>query len=552
MRRMAEVAAAPRGAPEVRWPFFRAWRGTAQGAGRPLGIISGGLILDSGEAERTFIFRCQDRYLAYSALHGLRSVLFVAGDEHVRCYREELEGFRRSWDAIAAATGALPPELPEPLFVTCDIDRLKLGTCWALLEQLRRGVVARGPLPDLYLNQISPTTAELVAQLGELLRAHGASGDFAPEECARAGALALRFHDKAGYVRLLSERGGPGLPPHVPTAVVAPEQFLALRSWEALVSLYRERSGDTGAGPAALYVKSSLDSGGNVSARLTPDGFQERSAWLRREVEQHVLCRGVDLGERVRELREEVNAAPALRPLGLTDDRLGRYKRLQLERRTGIELLVQREVAPPADLGGRFAGLGLSWQVEGPDDIAPIAVAAQLYRDPDRLHYLGSYLSPALEGQVLASPLAAQVRRLCRLFADQGWRGPINFDARLNAEGEYELIYDCNPRLSAVFPSLAVRQGLRALGLRAEGVLGLGYRGGFVWEDLPGKLAELEARGLLYTRDRQRGAVVLPNLSRRSGFDVALVNVDVASARQWLASGAFDQGGGASAPGLHV
>ena len=550
MRQIAEVEAGPGEAPEeARWPFFRVGRQGA-GGGEPLGIISGGLILDSGEAERTFIFRCQDRYLAYCALHGVRPVLFVANDEHVRCYREELEGFRRSWDAIAAATGALPPELPEPLFVGCDIDRLKLGSCWALMEQLRRGVIARGPLPELHLNQLSPTTAALVAQLGELLRAHGASGDLGAGECARIGALALRFHDKATCVRLLQERGGPGLPPHAPTAVVAPEHLLSARSWEALVTLYREGSGDSE--PPALYVKSSLDSGGNVSARLTRDTFQDRFAWLRREVEQQVLCRGVDLGERVRELRAEVDAAPALRPLGLTDDRLARYKRLQIERRTGIQLLVQREVAPPADLRGRFSGIGLSFQVEGPDQIFPLAVAAQLYKDPDRLHYLGSYLSPALEQDVLRHPFSAQLRQLCRLFADQGWRGPINFDARLNAAGGYELIHDCNPRLSAVFPSLAVRRGLRARGLRAQEVLTLGYRGGFVWEDLPGRLADLAARGLLYTRHRQRGAVVLPNLSRRSGFDVALVNVDVDCARQWLDTGAFDQGGGAAAPRLYA
>ena len=40
---------------------------------------------------------------------------------------------------------------------------------------------------------------------------------------------------------------------------------------------------------------------------------------------------------------------------------------------------------------------------------------------------------------------------------------------------------------------------------------------------------------------------MLPNLSRRSGFDVALVNVSVAEARSMLATGAFCEEGGTTA-----
>jgi hypothetical protein len=528
---------------EVSWPFFEAGGQPQPGGGLPLGIISGGLILDSGEAERTFIFRCQDRYLAYNTLQGLRSVLFVSNDEHVRYYREALAGFQRSWEAIAAASGVLPPSgPPEPVFIACDIDRVQLGACWALLDQLRRGILERGPLPPLYLNQISPTYARLLGQLDQLLRDHGASGGYGVEACERLGSLALQLHNKAHYVDRVRAHQGGGLPPHVPTAVAAPERFLELRRWEELVALYREETGE--GEPASLFVKSSLDSGGNVAARLTRDTFDVRAGALRHEIEQHILGRGIDWSSRVRELRGEVDAAPTLKPLALTDDRLLRYKRLQAQQRVGIRLLIQREVLPPASLQGRFAGLGLSWQVEGPGRSTPIAISAQLYKDAERKHFLGSYVSPELARSVLQQPLAGQMRQLCDLFAHQGWRGPLSFDARLNAEGVYELIYDCNPRLTAVFPSLAVRTGLRRQGLEVKEVLGLGYRGEFVWKDLPGRLAELASRGLLYTRERQRGAVVLPNLSRRSGFDVALVNVSVAEARHMLATGAFSEEGG--------
>lgn len=534
---------------DVVWPFFDAGPASPADA-LPLGLVAGGLIFDSGEAERTFLFRCQDRYLGFNTLHGLRTVLFVANDEHARIYQSELARFGQTWRAVAEVTGVLPPEgPPEPLFVSCDIDRLKLGSCWALLDQLRRGVLARGAAPRLLLNQLSPTYAAFVAQLDALLRAHGAGGGYAVEECARLGGLALHFHDKAHYVELLRQHAGEELPPHVPTAVLPPERFMAARSWRELVALYREATGD--GEPAALFVKSSRDSSGNVAARLTAETFESRAAALRHEVEQHILCRDLDFAARVRELRGEVDAAPTLRPLALTDDRLLRYKRQQAERRAGIRLLVQREVTPPPDLRGRFAGIGLSFHVWGPNEVEPLCVAAQIYRDPDRRSYLGSYLSPALVQAALRPEPAARLRHLCRLFAEQGWRGPINFDARLNEAGEYELIYDCNPRLTAVYPPLAVRAGLRRQGLEAETLLSLGYRGDFVWEDLPARLAALSARGFLFTPKNPRGAVVLPNLSRRNGYDVVLVNVDVPAARQMLASGAFNESGATGPPRIY-
>ncbi len=531
-------------------PFFDAGPAHAS-AGLPLGLIAGGLILDSGEAERTFLFRCQDRYLGFNTLQGLRTVLLAANDEHVRYYQHQLAGFRRHWQTLCGAGGVLPLEGPaEPLFIACDIDRVGLGACWSLLDQLRRGVLARGESPRLVLNQVSPTTARLVGRLDALLRGHGIATRFDVPLLERLGALALRFHDKARYVELVRRHAGEDLPAHVPTAVIAPERFLEVRGWDELVALYREATGDSA--PPALFVKSSLDSGGNVAARLTEATFETRAAWLRREVRQHVLCLDLDFDERARELRGEVDAAPTLEPLALTDDRLVRYKRWQAEQRTGIRLLVQREVAPPEDTGGRFPGMGLSFRVGGPDEGVPLAISAQLYRDAEQRHFMGAWLSPAVARDVLRPPFEARLRRLCRLFAEEGWRGPLSFDARLDRSGEYVLIYDCNPRLTAVYPALALQEGLRRQGLAADEVLTLGYRGEFVWRDLPARLEALAAQGLPYTRERQRGAVILPNLSRQDGFDVALVNVAPAEDRRMLATGAFNEEGGAqAAPQVH-
>ncbi|MET5019890.1 glutathione synthetase, partial [Burkholderia pseudomallei] len=66
---------------------IRAFPGFAFGGGdRARAFVGGGLILDSGEAENTFAFRCQDRVLVYTGWLGLPSVLLVLDDAHSRHY----------------------------------------------------------------------------------------------------------------------------------------------------------------------------------------------------------------------------------------------------------------------------------------------------------------------------------------------------------------------------------------------------------------------------------------------------------------------------------
>lgn len=516
----------------------------------PLGMIGGGLILDSGEAERTFLFRCQDRFFAYNSLVPLRTIFFAANDEHVGYYRRELELFREKWKLIARASQIFSADgPPEPLFVACDIDRLKLGSTWALLDQLRRKLLGAGARPKLYLNQISPTAASFVGHLDHLLGDLGIEGNYKVPEYQKLGDLALRFHSKAEYFQLVRRAGSTtALPTHVETALISPEQFLSITRWSELQKLYSEAAG--GAEPNALRIKSTLDSSGNVSAVLNKDNFETNAARMRAEIEQHILCRGISYPDRVRELRGEVDLAETLRPLALADHRLLRYKRWQTERRTGIQLLLQRELESPLH-SELFPGIGLSYFVRGPEDIELIAAAAQLYKDDERKHYLGSYLSPSIERSVLTPDFSKKMINLCRLFAEQGWRGPINFDARLNRRHEYELIYDCNPRLTAIYPPLAVRNHLRAHGLSAQTVGNIGYRGELVCEDIEERLAELSNRGLLYTRQHPRGAVILPNLCRRDGFDAVFVNLEVQEIQSALSAGLFSASN-SSTPKAHA
>src|SRR4051794_9028560 len=166
-------------ASDVRRPMFEF--GDIARAGAPLAIVSGGLILDLGEAERTFIYRCQDRFLAYTSLWAERSVFFVASERHAEIYRRQFIAQRARFDRIRERTGlfAATPLL-APLYVGCDIDSLTLFPCRDFSAQLEALPAVRGFL----LNQISPTYAKLLAQLAGLLRQHGVAIDAVEADAA--------------------------------------------------------------------------------------------------------------------------------------------------------------------------------------------------------------------------------------------------------------------------------------------------------------------------------------------------------------------------------
>jgi hypothetical protein len=517
-------------------PFFRFGLYTSPSNGAlPLGLISGGLILDSGEAEQTFIFRCQDRYLIYNSLCNLRSLLFVANAEHLAIYQRLIAGLSAQLQKIEEFTGLSLGSIPEPFYVACDINEMTVKEQNWFVEKLKTpNIAASLAQGSLLLNQVSPSYAELLTQIDSILRRHGCDLSLDLVKLQELGQLAMKFHNKTSYVDLVHTMRE-SLPPHVITAVISPQDFLALESWEDLVKLYRSRTGDEC--PQSLFVKSSLDSGGNVAARLCADNFATRAEVMKRELERHILWQGVDERESLDSLRQEVALAPSLRSMALSDARLSDYRRLQRVRRTGIDLLVQSAVVGPENSRYAFHSIGITYDIRGLDDHTLIAAAAQLYDDADQHHFIGSYLSDSLTEEVMTRELGTRMHALCRLFAAQGYRGPINFDARLGPSNQYIFIYDCNPRLSALYPPLALREHLRRQGLLVESISSLGYRGEFIYRDSARPMTELSALDLLYTPRRQRGVILLPNLSRDRGFDALLINMSREEIKEFVNSG---------------
>jgi hypothetical protein len=504
-------------------PMFRF--GTANGA--PLAIVAGGLILDLGEAERTFIFRCQDRFLAYTSLWGLSSVFFAATDSHVGIYRSQIATQRARYDRIRARTGLFVGRpLVEPLYVGCDIDELRLFALTGFAGQAK--TLARSLA--LAMNQISPTYAELLVQLAGLLRGQGISVDDIAADSARLAALTVACADKSDYLALSA--GKRTLPPHVPTALFSAAELVAQADFGALTTEYLKRVGGNTPAPARLFVKATLNSAGNLSALIDPNNFAGEIPRLRTTLAREAATDGAELDAQAAELYEEVDAAPCLRPLGFAAAQLRRYKHIQAEARRHVDFLVQPQLCR-SEADTAFGGIGLSFMLGEDGTIAPLGASAQLYRDLDNKHFQGAYLSEAIERDI-PTRFHEGMRELCLRYATRGYRGPINFDARRDDTGRYQLIYDCNPRLTGVLASLAVRDALRAGGSPVGSMLTLGYRGEFVLPDLDAALDRLDRAGLLCTRVRPCGVVVLPNLCRDDGFDLHLSNIDPDEANRLL------------------
>jgi hypothetical protein len=492
-----------------------------------LGLVSGLLLLDSGEAENTFVFRCQDRYLMYNSLNAIRSVLLVQDEHHLQHYQELLHCHTDRLRVIGQMTGiALPPAL-TPLAFPLDLDTLEIVDRPFFRQQLRDpGIQSSLRRRSLVLNQVSPTCSRLVGQMELLLSRYGYGLGIDLTELAKIGDAALRWHNKAHYFHRTRHLNGQ-IPAHARTVVLTPREFLKIESWELLLS--RLVGNETANGKRRreqrpVYVKSSLDSGGNVAARLCASNFADETRRLRNEVTQRVLCENIDEYADIQSLRGEIALAPSLQGMRLTDEQLGGFLRSQRARRNNISILVQEAIERPKPEDQAFESIGITCDVSPSGvDLLP---AGQLYRDPERRRYLGSYLGPDLSSATIPERLRDQILHLCGLAAEEGYRGPLNFDARLDSDGRWIFVYDCNPRLSAVYPPLATQLWLLRQGLPASTIVNLGYRGEYARDfALKETLRELDDLGWLYTREHPRGALPLPNLARAHGLDFVLVNL---------------------------
>lgn len=504
-------------------PGFAFGRGQAT-----LALMGGGLILDSGEAENTFAFRCQDRFLAYNALLGLRSVLLVLDGAHEQRLRGLLMQLQGRLRMLSEWQGLPPPQAPVPLFVRCGLANLDLSARGSFDAQAA-ALAQAGQSIGFLANQVSPTVARLLDTLAGLLRERGVPVAFDADACARVGSLALAWHNKARFLAQRPALQACGGPPWADSVVLPARELLAQPEWPSLAARVA-RAWKLAEPPAELFLKSAQDSSGNVSAVVSPQaGAADTPAFLA-EVRRWLLAEDFAAPAHLRELRAECALAPSLEGVAFSDHQLAVLRAQQAARRRGIDLLVQPVLRPPADAGDRHSSIGVSLLVQ--DDGTPrlLCANAQLYRDAQRRQFLGVLLDDGLLRDGAVAAFARECTEAAAALARQGFRGPVNFDGCLARDGRYWFTGDCNPRLTALYVPLAVRMRLAACGVEAKRVISFGYRGESVIADPPTTLSAWADAGLLFSARTQRGMLVLPNLARQAGHDLLAVNLDRAQA----------------------
>jgi hypothetical protein len=470
--------------------------------GPPLVCLNGGIMVDSGSEGRDYLLTCQDRYPVFAAFGGMRTLLFVRDDAHVSQYRQRISEVEQHMEIITKYTDALGDfDLPEPLFAPCDINspevRIRPDECF--LKQLDNAQFINSHVRGgIYLNQLAPSIFTLISQLYAAIQEKGIECQARLDEYKRMATCTLKWHDKASYVKLLKKAGGTDmLPSHVPTAMFS-SGLLEDMSWKSLRDIWGKQT-QSSADVHEFFVKSGMDADGEVSVIMNQENFDQKKKLLSEEISIKII-------EMNRVLSE-------------------------------VQLLVQPHIERFDGADRLPTSVGITYNIYDEHQIKRLIIAGQVYEDPERKTFIGSYQSDYLTRHVLNAVGERKILALLRLFARQGYRGPINLDAVRNSQGEYVFIYDCNPRLGGSFPGLILKSALEHEGLRAKTVITLGYHGRIVYPDIEAKLAELHILKLLYTRDCQKGILPIPSLVRKNSFDLILINMDRDEVQRFIDSG---------------
>lgn len=448
--------------------FFSFSKSASSPSDLPLFRIGGELLIDSGNEDPSYLFRAQERYLPYTNMQQGQSLFFVQDQNHASTYEKRFLSFQAHLQTLSHFSG-LTLKAIEPIYLKLD-------------EQLRVEMLGASDFPPqaIQINQLSPLLVKILEQISGLVPT-----DYDLEQYRRVADLTLRLSNKAEYLRVLAQCKEEDLPYHTPTLILQEEELYET-TFKALQERFLKERGEN---CPELFIKSALDSGGELSGVLDEKNFEQKVLQLAHE------------------------------------------SKLK-QRQQSIEILVQRRLRG-------FSCVGFSYFIESPEKIERITASGQIYEDEERKEFLGAILSDRLEKSIFNRVDENKLIRLCQTFANLGYRGPINFDAMENTDGEYEFVADCNPRLSAVFPNLAVRQFLRSQGVIVERLANLGYRGRIQLNDYSKTLEELEKEKLLFSKDKNEGLWLLPSFTGTQNFDFWFVNLKPAMIEYFVNSSFF-------------
>lgn len=502
--------------------------------------LNGSLIFDSAEADHSFWYRCQDRYLFYASLIGDRSLFFVKNASHRDQYVKSISQLRENFKSIQSIQGIWQDiEIHEPIYSQLELDQFgsqyqlsKLFTEDHNNQQLPKSI-------SISTNQVSPTYFKLLRDLKSLLLKEGVDLQIDLDTAEDMERKIMLFNDKAYYVNLIKKYAR-NLPKHVDTVLLNPEKWKEIMTWDNLISIFHPIVKGSNI-PQSFYVKSSVDSGGNGAIKLTKGQFDKSKKILDTIINTHILVKEPDIDNSILHLKA-VLADSATYSQFYTENDASNYVMDCILRRSklDISLLVQSEIQKSVSSDLPF-GIGINCYIKNKDEISIVAIAGQLYSDRDCTIHIGALLSNELHSKVLTESFEKQIIELCRCFAEEGYIGPIGLDACLEHES-YTLIYDCNPRCTAILPALAVKSSLEMEGYNISEIINIDYRGRFIYPNFIEQLDLLNNKNLLFRSDHPSGILLLPNLARKNGYDAFFINTKIEEVNKVLSSMVLGEG----------
>jgi len=474
-----------------------------QCCGIPVVWLNGGIMADTGSEKKDYIFHNQFRYPIYAAMVGMRPLLLVQEKNQCRLYDERLTRIKDQLNLINSFTGCFHGlNFFPPLFIHYDYSMppyyINAGDHFNGTNQYN-DLINPHVTGGIYLNQVSPSVARVLESFYQEMSTHKFDVTARPGEYRRMAREALFWHDKSNYVNLMNPCSHVNdLPCHIPSALMSSDELDSL-TWETLVSCFCSQT--RGSCPERLYIKSGIEAAGEVAVSITQDDFRSKIELIRKEIQKKIQIMG----------RPDVS----------------------------VNLIIQEHIHRQ-HTGSLPAGIGITYNIVSENRFIRLGVIGQIYEDPEYKTFIGSYHSSRLTDHVLSQVGEDKIINFLRLFAQNRYRGPVNFDAIRNADGKYMFIYDCNPRLGGTFPGLAFKLYLESQGVLVNSLLTLGYRGRFVYPDLKSKLLQLDNLDLLYTSKRQKGLCLIPSFVRPDSFDAAFINVPEGEIKQIIESSTLD------------
>lgn len=472
----------------------------------PVLMDSAMLYFVTGNDTAQYAERCQRDYVLEHALQGARTLAFTAGAanaaEFERSAGEAIErfaalngryyglpGVRSGFDGqfVMWCESRTPSEreLVRAAESTIDVARMRGASDQQMFQDL--AATRFNQLTDMQRRHIEAVIARL--DVPEEARALVLSPERRAENASLCATI-FRFNDKSSYVGLI--QGDASQPRHVGTVLLTPVDLRDIGRARDPWALLRDVTGWNDA--TEMFLKSGVDAGGEGCRRLSPARCRETLESLVRELESKD------------------------RPLDTTP------------------LLLQRAVVPAAE-SALPARIGVSLEV-GAAGTSRAEACAQIYSDADRCNYLGSHWSAALSREVTRSIGQDSLQHLAETFRNAGYRGPIGFDAMLDADDRYTMIYDCNPRLTAAGHVRTVRDVLESKGVVVNELMSFGHHGQWRFDSHEDACAALSDMGLLFSSSTGKGLLLMPHPKAPDAFDLYAVNMSKTEAAPAISNAA--------------